>query len=289
LALETLSAIEGVPVKLVESFVAERERDEWNDFCAIFRRESSSKPFPTDFLYEKVPCTNAVTWQSRDIRNEREATEDQVLLSREREFVADICRQRSVEQESWRLVHEELAESRDEMARRVTDLNAQLKARDDDVVEFREQITRFQAASQEQVELLLEQARNHEAELVACKSEIKSAKARIAHAEREAHRLAGQAERLAEALRENEIVCREQEQTLDWLRQVDEVMTASLSGWRLLMPPIWRRRRQLKWLHDKGLFNSTHYLKRYPDVARAGVDPLRHYMQYGLSEGRQIN
>lgn len=33
-------------------------------------------------------------------------------------------------------------------------------------------------------------------------------------------------------------------------------------------------------------FDAEWYLKRYPDVAACGADPLEHYLKYGLSEGR---
>ena len=35
-----------------------------------------------------------------------------------------------------------------------------------------------------------------------------------------------------------------------------------------------------------GLFDTTWYLTRYPDVASAGIDPVMHYLKYGTSEGR---
>lgn len=35
-----------------------------------------------------------------------------------------------------------------------------------------------------------------------------------------------------------------------------------------------------------GLFDREAYLQAYPDVAAAGVDPLRHYLRYGHHEGR---
>lgn len=35
-----------------------------------------------------------------------------------------------------------------------------------------------------------------------------------------------------------------------------------------------------------GLFDSAAYLKRYPDVAEAGIDPVLHYLDSGASEGR---
>lgn len=39
-------------------------------------------------------------------------------------------------------------------------------------------------------------------------------------------------------------------------------------------------------LKGEGLFDADAYLAANPDVARAGVDPLQHYLVHGLSEGR---
>jgi glycosyltransferase involved in cell wall biosynthesis len=39
---------------------------------------------------------------------------------------------------------------------------------------------------------------------------------------------------------------------------------------------------------DKALpFDAAWYLKKYPDVLSAGVDPFEHYLEYGKTEGRQ--
>ncbi len=35
------------------------------------------------------------------------------------------------------------------------------------------------------------------------------------------------------------------------------------------------------------LFDRGFYLRKYPDVAAARVNPLRHYLKYGASEGRK--
>ena len=35
-----------------------------------------------------------------------------------------------------------------------------------------------------------------------------------------------------------------------------------------------------------GRFDPDYYLQRYPDVARAGMDPFDHFLRYGLKEGR---
>src|ERR1700761_1218473 len=37
---------------------------------------------------------------------------------------------------------------------------------------------------------------------------------------------------------------------------------------------------------EAGVFDRAWYLHRYGDVAAAGVDPLGHFVEHGLSEGR---
>lgn len=39
-------------------------------------------------------------------------------------------------------------------------------------------------------------------------------------------------------------------------------------------------------IHASGLFDAQFYLSRNPDVAAAGVDPVRHYTTFGWNEGR---
>lgn len=50
-----------------------------------------------------------------------------------------------------------------------------------------------------------------------------------------------------------------------------------------------RLRRQVADLRRSGLFDAQWYLREYGDVARAGMDPMRHYVEFGLSEGRAPN
>ena len=51
-----------------------------------------------------------------------------------------------------------------------------------------------------------------------------------------------------------------------------------------------RRPLQNRWLHlkmlESGLFDPMYYRETYPDVAMAGVDPLKHYLAQGWREGR---
>jgi glycosyltransferase involved in cell wall biosynthesis len=56
-------------------------------------------------------------------------------------------------------------------------------------------------------------------------------------------------------------------------------------------PGFWRRlersirKRRKRWIGGVG-FEREWYLKEYPDIARAGIDPLDHYIQFGIQEGR---
>lgn len=48
-------------------------------------------------------------------------------------------------------------------------------------------------------------------------------------------------------------------------------------------------RSSVRLLLRSGLFDSEWYLKHYKDVAKAGMDPARHYVLYGRREGRAPN
>lgn len=58
-------------------------------------------------------------------------------------------------------------------------------------------------------------------------------------------------------------------------------------AWWALMPARWRRQCQHARYARAGLFDAARYLELYPDVASAGIDPVRHYILHGMSEGRR--
>lgn len=50
-----------------------------------------------------------------------------------------------------------------------------------------------------------------------------------------------------------------------------------------------QRIRYNKWkeiIKESGLFDSKYYLFTYPDVREKDVDPIVHYIKYGVQEGR---
>jgi GR25 family glycosyltransferase involved in LPS biosynthesis len=62
----------------------------------------------------------------------------------------------------------------------------------------------------------------------------------------------------------------------------------------LTMEPLIRRIRtgtstDAKVIRAAGLFDDAFYLTTYPDVARTGMDPLFHYLEYGAREKRRPN
>ena len=70
-----------------------------------------------------------------------------------------------------------------------------------------------------------------------------------------------------------------------WLKREKRsgVSPKSPGFWRRLERSIRKRRK--RWIGGVG-FDRDWYLKEYPDVVRAGIDPLDHYIHFGIQEGR---
>lgn len=86
-------------------------------------------------------------------------------------------------------------------------------------------------------------------------------------------------------LRQQEGLEEVQAEQQKWLSDVALALLL-LPRWWGLMPRSWRRRRMRTLFQESGLFDGDEYLRRNPDVAATGADPLRHYLQHGLREGR---
>ena len=71
-----------------------------------------------------------------------------------------------------------------------------------------------------------------------------------------------------------------------WLREVSAVLIQRPAWWTM-MPAAWLQKREMRLLKERGLFDEEAYLARYPDVARAGITPLRHFILHGMAEGRK--
>lgn len=94
-------------------------------------------------------------------------------------------------------------------------------------------------------------------------------------------------------LGEKERAAHQSEEHVAWLRDVSAVlmngMGSGLKG-RLaaFMPAPIRLAKQKARLKRKGIFDPDAYLAANPDVAEAGLDPLWHYVNHGIGEGRPL-
>jgi hypothetical protein len=76
-----------------------------------------------------------------------------------------------------------------------------------------------------------------------------------------------------------------------WLQRTSEILAINAgSTWEnkllSLLPARFFRDIQMKRLKREGLFDASAYLAAYPDVKKAGVEPLYHYIHHGMQERR---
>jgi chromosome segregation ATPase len=114
---------------------------------------------------------------------------------------------------------------------------------------------------------------------------------RLSEAEQER---ATQAAELQQRLDEAQSELHRQQSEAERLRQVAAIEIARAAGLinetgastvRGRLPLMWRAAR----LKRSGLFDAEWYLRQNADVADSGIDPLRHYIQFGAKEGRAPN
>ncbi len=92
--------------------------------------------------------------------------------------------------------------------------------------------------------------------------------------------------RITAVLSEESRRAAEADDNVQWLRSVQQV-TANFPRWWVLLPHDVRRKREHARYRRAGLFDGEIYLTTYSDVAKHGMDPLRHYILHGMQEGRQ--
>ncbi len=92
---------------------------------------------------------------------------------------------------------------------------------------------------------------------------------------------------------ETETAAKLSEEQAAWLREVSAVLmngagSETLKG-RLaaLLPAPIRLKKQKARLKREGVFDADAYLAAHADVAESGIDPLWHYINHGIGEGRQ--
>jgi SAM-dependent methyltransferase len=78
--LEEWASSQSLEVTLIESFVANRMSDQWNDFVAVFQRGAIIPKADRGFLSDHFKCANIHRFDKAEIENPEERTEDRLLL-----------------------------------------------------------------------------------------------------------------------------------------------------------------------------------------------------------------
>lgn len=205
-------------------------------------------------------------------------------LTLERQALAHAQAERDVALSEQARRAEEAATARKELAERfgeIATLSGLLRQRESESAGLKEDAARRDA------ELTLERQALAEAraERDAARSEQNQQAEDAAAARREVSQRFTEIAQLSSMLRSSENMAESRKGDAEWLRQVSAIISG-FPRWWALMPSHVRRRWEHARLKQRGLFDADAYLSRYPDVAKAGMPPLRHYLLHGLQEGR---
>ncbi len=182
-------------------------------------------------------------------------------------------RQRSHEAEQVTL---ELSESRKAIAASTREADA-----------LRDKVARLEEQSKTAFETSKKEADEARGQLAAQKAAHHSAEARLADANL---RLGARFSEVATLTR----IAHEKEQEAAQARQysaekIELALKALLD--RPYLPALrrWQARQRAAQLNATGIFDADYYLRNNTDVAEAGIDPARHYIEFGMREGRPPN
>ena len=125
-AFVALAQKHGYPFALVESFVAERRAEYWNDFVAVFRKSVSADVEPERFLSDAVPCKNIIRLGVEGIRDLSEFPEDMRLLESLRKENAEL--KAALEKADFRALESELRTRLADKDETIAQLTARLPA-----------------------------------------------------------------------------------------------------------------------------------------------------------------
>lgn len=81
-ALETWSRENGYELTLIESFVAERMKDQWNDFVAVFKKSDAVCPDDVELISDHFASTNVYSVKFGGLGRARPTPEDGVIITR---------------------------------------------------------------------------------------------------------------------------------------------------------------------------------------------------------------
>ena len=98
-ALARWAQKQGQELQFVESCIAERDNDIWNDFVAVFHKPGSQPARIPGFLNDRIPCCNIRRQGLPGILKERSASEDMLIIRRQADEIARL-RERIAELEA---------------------------------------------------------------------------------------------------------------------------------------------------------------------------------------------
>jgi len=309
-ALTQWAASQGSPVSLVESFIAKRDNDIWNDFVAVFRKGRITKKLPKVTIHEHVACTDVIRWNSKEIINPSHESEDMILLGEAKRRAEELTAQRDALVEETGTLNDQLTKVGHLQQQQLTQLNelkGDLGQRESELRQRREEIEQTRSELSESLRLLEIEARLrkeaeasrslHERNRAELERRLDSAERDLGRARDEKGAVEQRLEQrfheiatLTDLLAETEAAERRARQEIEWLCETSLTLmngSSSLKGGLLaLLPGTLQQKRQRRSLKRKGLFDDDAYLAAHPDVARDGADPLRHYLLHGLLEER---
>lgn len=324
-ALARWAISQGQHVSLVESFIADRGEFVWNDFVAVFRKGRITKSLPPVFIHENVPCSNIITWKSKEILKPREFPQDLELLDAARHEVASLRgaiaeaeRERVALVEQTAQLNDKLAEVerlgetyRDELAELRAELErarneiavkeSEIRQRQEEIEQTRAELaqalvlvseTREEMSKNEKlIDVEAKLRKQSEVLLASMGRELEQAHADKEAAEDKVDERIGEIVTLTTLLADKERLARQSQDQIKWLQEVGAILAAgsvSTKGRLLAMlPATFRSKRQQKLLKRCALFDGQAYLAAHPDVAADGADPLHHYLKHGMSENRR--
>jgi SAM-dependent methyltransferase len=89
-ALERWAEKGGYRLNLIESFVAERKGDQWNDFVAVFAKEANPAASDVTFMSADVACANVWRIGAAEPAFQRVPSQDMMLINDLRREAADL-------------------------------------------------------------------------------------------------------------------------------------------------------------------------------------------------------
>jgi chromosome segregation ATPase len=266
----------------VESFAKERERNEaavkeiesrlTTSIVQLEAAKSESESRLAERFSEIAALTRLLGDRDAHIGSMREQIADRDTK------LARLSLEKETENQSLRA---QMAENETRLARLSLEKEAENQGLRAQMTENETRLARL-SVSQEQA--------THEAQTL--ERALASAKSKLADAESSLSERFSEIARITNKFLEKDVLARKFEEHATWLRSMALILVPASRSWRsrlsAWLPLAIHRTRQMDRLRREGIFDSAAYLAAHPDVARASVEPFRHYLAHGIREGRRL-